>query len=137
MCTVSGGLFIRSVIMSKEKYREKKNDSLRLCSTSLKMSALRVDNQLLCVTRKKNSAHTQGDNYSYSLSNTTTLCGFWLSQTSNCKLSNPLLIPSSAWGCNWASQSEGDINSGDWPSRLVFGRKASDLTLENIRYYEI
>jgi hypothetical protein len=43
--------------------------------------------------------------------NTTTLCGFLLSQ--------------------------GDINSEDWASRLGFGRKASNLTLENIYCYEI
>jgi hypothetical protein len=43
----------------------------------------------------------------------------------------------SAYGYNWATRSQGDINSGDWPSRLEVGRKARDLTLENIACYEI
>jgi hypothetical protein len=38
----------------------------------------------------------------------------------------------SAWGYSWATRPNGDINSGDWSSRLGVGRKASDLTLENI-----
>jgi hypothetical protein len=38
----------------------------------------------------------------------------------------------SAWGYSWATRSQGDINSGDWSSRFGVGRKASDLTLENI-----
>jgi hypothetical protein len=38
----------------------------------------------------------------------------------------------SAWGYNWAIRPQGDINSGDWPSRFGIGRKVSDLTLENI-----
>jgi uncharacterized protein (DUF2235 family) len=32
---------------------------------------------------------------------------------------------------------QGDINSGDWLSRLGVGRKASSLTLENTSCYEI
>jgi hypothetical protein len=32
---------------------------------------------------------------------------------------------------------QGDINSGDWPSRLGVGRKVSDFTLENTSCYEI
>jgi len=43
----------------------------------------------------------------------------------------------SARGYNWATRPQGDINSGDWPSRLGVGRKASDLTLENTSCYEI
>jgi hypothetical protein len=42
-----------------------------------------------------------------------------------------------AWGYNWATLPQGDINSGDWPSRLGVGRKASDLILENTSWYEI
>jgi hypothetical protein len=33
-------------------------------------------------------------------------------------------------GYNWATHPQGHINSGDWPSRLGVGRKASDLSLE-------
>jgi hypothetical protein len=44
---------------------------------------------------------------------------------------------SSAWGYNWATQLQADINSGDWPSRLGVGCKASDPTLENTSCYEI
>jgi hypothetical protein len=35
----------------------------------------------------------------------------------------------SAWGHNWATWPQGDINSGEWPSRLRIGCKASDPTL--------
>jgi hypothetical protein len=45
-------------------------------------------------------------------------------------------LPSS-WGYNWATWPQGDINSGDWPSRLGVGRKASNLILENTCCYEI
>jgi hypothetical protein len=38
----------------------------------------------------------------------------------------------SAWGYNWATHPQGDINSGDWPSRLGVGSKASNLTLEKL-----
>jgi hypothetical protein len=38
----------------------------------------------------------------------------------------------SARGYNWATRPQGDINSGDWPSRMGVGSKASDLTLENL-----
>jgi hypothetical protein len=34
-------------------------------------------------------------------------------------------------GYTWATHPQGHINSGDWPSRLGVGRKASDLSLEN------
>jgi hypothetical protein len=40
----------------------------------------------------------------------------------------------SAWGYRWASRPHGYINSGDWSSSLGVGRKASDLTLENISF---
>jgi hypothetical protein len=43
----------------------------------------------------------------------------------------------SAWGYTWATWPQGDINSGDWPSRLGVGHKASNLTLENTYCYEI
>jgi len=43
----------------------------------------------------------------------------------------------SAWGYNWATQPQRDIISGDWPSRLGVGRKASDLTVEKNHCYEI
>jgi hypothetical protein len=43
----------------------------------------------------------------------------------------------SAWGHNWVTQAQGDINPGHWPSRLGVGHKASDLTLENTSCYEI
>jgi hypothetical protein len=43
----------------------------------------------------------------------------------------------SAWGYNWANRPQGDINSGEWSSRLGVGRKASDLTLENTSCYEL
>jgi hypothetical protein len=42
-----------------------------------------------------------------------------------------------AWGYSWATRPQGDINSGDWSSRLGVGRKASDLTLENISCCEV
>jgi hypothetical protein len=42
-----------------------------------------------------------------------------------------------ACGYNWATQLQGYINSEDWTSRLEVGRKASDLTLENVYCYEI
>jgi hypothetical protein len=38
----------------------------------------------------------------------------------------------SAWGYNWATWPQGDTDSGEWPSRLGVGRKASDLTLEKL-----
>jgi hypothetical protein len=41
----------------------------------------------------------------------------------------------SVWGYNWATRPQGDINPGDWRSRLRVGRKASDL--ENTFCYEI
>jgi hypothetical protein len=55
------------------------------------------------------------------------------------KGSETALVPEllGAWGYNWATQPEGDINSGHWPSRIVVGLKASDLTLENTYCYEI
>jgi hypothetical protein len=37
-----------------------------------------------------------------------------------------------AWGYNWATRPQGDINSGNWPSSLGVGYKARDLTLENL-----
>jgi hypothetical protein len=43
----------------------------------------------------------------------------------------------SAWGYNWDTRPKVNINSGDWPSRLGLGHKASDLILENISCYEI
>jgi hypothetical protein len=43
----------------------------------------------------------------------------------------------SAWGYNWATPHQGEINSVDWPSRLGVGHKASNLTLENIYHYKI
>jgi hypothetical protein len=43
----------------------------------------------------------------------------------------------SAWGYNWATRPQGDINSVVCTSRLGVGRKASDLTLENTSCYEI
>jgi hypothetical protein len=42
-----------------------------------------------------------------------------------------------AWGYSWVTQHQGDINSEDWSSRLGVGRKASDLTLENISCCEV
>jgi hypothetical protein len=45
-------------------------------------------------------------------------------------------LPSS-WDYNWTTRPQGDVNSGDWPSRLGVGRTASDLTLENTSCYEI
>jgi hypothetical protein len=40
-------------------------------------------------------------------------------------------------GYNWAIRPQGDINSGDWPSRLGAGWKASDLTVQSTSCYEI
>jgi hypothetical protein len=45
-------------------------------------------------------------------------------------------IPNAS-GYDWAIRPQGDINSGDWPSKLAVRRKASDLTLENTYCYEI
>jgi hypothetical protein len=39
--------------------------------------------------------------------------------------------------CRRVTRPQGDINSGDWPSRLGVGGKARDLTLENTSCYEI
>jgi hypothetical protein len=41
----------------------------------------------------------------------------------------------SAWGCNWAVQPQGVINSGVWP--LGVGHMANVLTLENTSCCEI
>jgi hypothetical protein len=43
----------------------------------------------------------------------------------------------SAWGYNWATRPQGDMNSGDWPSRLGVWPKASDFVLQNTSCYEI
>jgi hypothetical protein len=37
-----------------------------------------------------------------------------------------------AWGCNWATQSPGDINMETWSSRLGVGRGANDPTPEKV-----
>jgi hypothetical protein len=44
----------------------------------------------------------------------------------------------SVWGYSWATWPQGGyINSGDWPSRLGVGYKASNLTLQNMCCYKI
>jgi hypothetical protein len=42
-----------------------------------------------------------------------------------------------ACGYSWATRPQGDLNSGDWSSKLGVGRKASYLTLENISCCEV
>jgi hypothetical protein len=53
--------------------------------------------------------------------------------------SSPPEVPElpSAWEYNRATRPQGDLNSGDWPSRLGVGCKTSDITLENTSCYEI
>jgi hypothetical protein len=55
------------------------------------------------------------------------------------RVSGALEVPElpTACGYRWATRPQGDINSGDWSSKLGVGRKASDLTLENISCCEV